>query len=75
VFLLSRVTRDPNNAGRAEMAIADITASQRAIAAGHAVGGHPSFWSPIGTILFDNGFFSRKNIGIPDPDRLIGTGT
>jgi transposase len=74
VFLLPRVTQDVNDAAQVAPAIAGITRSQQVIAAGHAAGGHPGFWSAIGTVLFDNGFFSRKNIELPGPDRLIGTG-
>ena len=36
--------------------------------------GRPGLWSRIGTILFDPGYFSQKNIEVPGPDRLIGTG-
>jgi transposase len=39
-----------------------------------AAAGLPSAWSRAGTILFDNGFFSKGNIELPGPDRLIGTG-
>jgi transposase len=74
LFLLPLVTQDPNDAYQVETAIAGIEASRAAIAAGHAAGGHPSSWSRAGTILFDNGFFSRDNTGLPGPDRLIGTG-
>lgn len=74
VFLLPRVVQDTNDAGQAAPAIADITASQQVIAAGHAAGGRPAFWSRIGTILFDPGYFSKHNIELPGPGRLIGTG-
>jgi transposase len=74
VFLLPRVTADANDAAQVATAIADITVSAQAIAAGHAAGGHPCSWSRIGTLLFDNGFFSRANIELPGPDRLIATG-
>jgi transposase len=74
VFLLPRVTQDPGDCGQVEPAIEDIARSQQVIAAGHAAGGRPSFWSEIGTLLFDPGYFSRKNIELPGPDRLIGTG-
>lgn len=74
VFLLPRATQDTNDAAQAGPAIADITRSQQVIAAGHAAGHHPSFWSAIGTVLFDAGYFSKNNIELPGPDRLIGTG-
>jgi len=74
VFLLPRVTQDANDSLQVSPALEDIARSREIIAAGHAAGGRPSFWSAIGTILFDNGFFSRKNIELPGPDRLIGTG-
>jgi transposase len=75
VFLLPRVVQDPNDAGQVQAAFADIARSQQVIAAGHAAGGHPSSWSKIGTVLFDPGYFSKKNTGAPGPDRLIGTGS
>jgi len=74
VFLLPQVTQDPNDAFQVATAFAGIEASRAAIAAGHAAGGFPASWSRPGTILFDNGFFSRDNIELPGPDRLIGTG-
>jgi transposase len=74
LFLLPRVVQDPNDSGQAGTAIEDIARSQQVIAAGHAAGGHPSFWSETGTVLFDPGYFSRKNLELPGPDRLIGTG-
>ena len=74
VFLLPRVTQDGNDAAQVAPALADIEASRQAIAAGHAAGGHPSSWSRPGTIVFDNGYFSRENIELPGPDRLIATG-
>jgi transposase len=74
VFLLPQVTQDPNDAFQVATAIAGIEASRAAIAAGHAAAGLPPAWSRTGTILFDNGFFSRDNIELPGPDRLIGTG-
>jgi len=74
VFLLPRVTQDANDAGQVAPAIADITASQQVIAAGHAAAGRPAFWSRIGTVLFDPGYFSKTSIELPGPDRLIGTG-
>jgi transposase len=74
VFLIPRVVQDPNDAAQVKTAIEDIAASQQVIAGGHAAGGHPRFWSRIGTVVFDNGFFSRANIELPGPDRLIGTG-
>jgi transposase len=74
VFLLPRLTQDVNDAGQVAPAIADITASQQVIAAGHAAAGRPAFWSRTGTILFDPGYFSKKNIELPGPARLIGTG-
>ena len=74
VFLLPRAVQDPGDSGQVEPAIADIAASQEIIAAGHAAGGHPGRWSKIGTLLFDAGYFSKHNIELPGPDRLIGTG-
>jgi len=74
VFLLPQVTQDANDAAQVATAIAGIAASRAAIAAGHAAAGLPSAWSRAGTILFDNGFFSKANIELPGPDRLIGTG-
>ena len=74
VVLLPRVVQDTNDSDQVAPAISDITASQQVIAAGHAVGGRPGFWSRIGTILFDPGYFSKKNIELPGPGRLIGTG-
>lgn len=74
VFLLPQVTQDASDAAQVATAIAGIEASRAAIAAGHAAAGLPSAWSRTGTILFDNGFFSKSNIELPGPDRLIGTG-
>lgn len=74
VFLLPRVVQDGNDAGQVAAAFADIEASRAAIAAGHAAGGHPACWSRPGTVTFDNGYFSRDNIELPGPDRLIATG-
>jgi transposase len=74
VFLLPRVTQDPNDAFQVAAALDGIEASRAAVAAGHAAGGFPAAWSQAGTVLFDNGFFSRDNIELPGPDRLIGTG-
>jgi transposase len=74
VFLLPQVTQDGNDAAQVATAIAGIEASRQVIAAGHAAAGLPAAWSRTGTILFDNGFFSRDNIELPGPDRLIGTG-
>ena len=74
VFLLPQVTQDANDAAQVTTAIAGIEASRAVIAAGHAAAGLPSAWSRAGTVLFDNGFFSKDNIELPGPDRLIGTG-
>jgi transposase len=74
VFLLPRVVQDANDANQVQAAFADIETARQIIAAGHAAGGHPRSWSRTGTVLFDNGYFSRANIEIPGPDRLIGTG-
>lgn len=74
VFLLPRITQDPSDSGQVEPAIAGIAASQEILAAGHAAGGHPGVRSAIGTLLFDSGYFSKKNIELPGPGRLIGTG-
>jgi transposase len=75
VLLLPRATRDPTDSAQVTPALAAITASQQVIAAGHAAGGHPGFWSRIGTILFDPGYFSTDNCQAGDPaghDLLIG---
>jgi hypothetical protein len=74
VFLLPRVVQDANDANQVQAAFADIEASRQVIAAGHAATGRPGFWSRTGAVLFDNGYFSRANIKLPGPDRLIGTG-
>jgi len=74
VFLLPRAVTDPNDTQQVQAAFEAIAASGQVIAAGHAAAGHPGFWSRAGTILFDNGYFSRKNIELPGPDRLISTG-
>ena len=74
VFLLPQVTQDANDAAQVATAITAIGASRAAIAAGHAAAGLPAAWSRAGTIVFDNGFFSKANIELPGPDRLIGTG-
>jgi transposase len=74
VFLRPRVVQDVNDARQVATAIADITASQQIIAAGHAAGGRPGFWSKVGTVLFDPGYFSKDNICAPGPDRLIAAG-
>ena len=74
VFLLPQVTQDANDAAQVATAIAGIEASRAAVAAGHAAAGLPRPGPGPGTVLFDNGFFSRANIELPGPDRLIGTG-
>jgi transposase len=74
VFLLPRVVQDANDCDQVAAAIEDITASQQVIAAGHDAAGRPGFWPEIGTIVFDPGYFSKNNIELPGPDRLIGTG-
>jgi transposase len=74
VFLLPRATTDPNDAAQVAPALEDIARSQEIIAAGHAAAGHPGFFSRIGAILFDPGYFSQDNCQAPGPDRLIGTG-
>jgi transposase len=74
VFLLPRATADPNDAAQVAPALKAIAACQQVIAAGHAAARRPSFWSRIGTILFDPGYFSKDNIELPGPDKLIGTG-
>jgi transposase len=73
VFLIPRITQDTNDCRQAEPAIKDIAASQQIIAAGHAAGHHPALRARIGTVLFDSGYFSKHNIELPGPDRLIGT--
>lgn len=74
VFLLPRATQDVNDAAQAAPALDAITRSQHIIAAGHAAAGHPAWWSAVGTVVFDPGYFSKDNIELPGPDRLIGTG-
>lgn len=74
LFLRAIATRDVNDAHLVAPAFGTIAASARVIAAGHAAAGLPSRWSRAGTVLFDNGFFSRANIELPGPDRLIETG-
>jgi Transposase DDE domain len=74
VFLIPRVVQDANDHGQAATALEDIAASQQIIAAGHAAAGRPGFWSRVGVILFDPGYFSKASIELPGPDRLIGTG-
>lgn len=74
VFLLPEVTQDGNDAAQVQTAFDAIEASREVIAAGHAAGGHPASWSVPGAVIFDNGFFSRENIELPGPDRLIATG-
>ena len=75
VFLLPRAVQDPNDAAQAAPALKAIAASAEIIAAGHAAARRPCFWSRIGTILFDPGYFSKDNIELPGPDKLIGTGS
>lgn len=74
VFLLPRATQDVNDAAQAAPALDAIARSQHIIAAGHAAAGHPPSWSRTGTVVFDPGYFSKANIELPGPDRLIGTG-
>jgi len=74
VFLLPQVVQDGNDAGQVAAAFAGIEASREAIAAGHAAGGHPAAWSRPGTVTSGNGYFSRENIELPGPGRLIATG-
>jgi Transposase DDE domain len=74
VFLLPRATADPTDTAQLAPALDAIAACQQVIAAGHAAARRPSFWSRIGTILFDPGYFSKHNIELPGPDRLIATG-
>ena len=74
VFLLPRLTQDVNDAAQVAPAMDAIARSKDIIAAGHAAGRHPSFWSAVGTVVFDPGYFSKHNIELPGPDRLIGTG-
>jgi hypothetical protein len=74
VFLLPRATQDPNDCAQVAPALQAIAVSQEIIAAGHAATGRPGIWSRVSTILFDAGYFSKDNIELPGPDRLIGTG-
>src|ERR1700691_2401197 len=74
VLLLPRATSAPSDAAKVAPALHAIALSQQIIAAGHAAARRPSFWSRIGTILFDPGYFSKDNSELPGPDRLIGTG-
>ncbi|HMH93299.1 MAG TPA: hypothetical protein VK586_19720 [Streptosporangiaceae bacterium] len=66
--------RSPAGQLRVQTATDDITRSQQVIAAGHAAGGRPGFWSAIGTVLSGPGYFSKDNIQAPGPGRLTGTG-
>jgi transposase len=74
LFLRAVATQAVNDKQLVAPAFEAIAASAAVIAAGHAAGGRPCFWSRAGTVLFDNGFFSRANIELPGPDRLIATG-
>jgi transposase len=74
VFLLPRATTDANDAAQVTPALDAIARSRQVIAAGHAAGGHPPFWSATGTVLFDPGYFSKDNCAAPGPDKLIAPG-
>ncbi len=74
VFLLPRATSDLNDAAQVTPALEAIDRSRQIIAAGHAAGRRPGFWSRIGTIVSGPGYFSKDNCQAPGPDRLIGTG-
>lgn len=75
LVLAARATQDANDAAQVEPTLADITAAQKIIAAGHQAGGHSPAWSRIGTIAYDAGYFSKDNCQAPGPDRLISTGS
>ena len=75
LILAARATRDANDAAQVEPTLADITAAQETIAAGHRAGGHPPAWSRIGTVAYDAGYFSKDNCQAPGPDRLISAGS
>jgi transposase len=75
LILAARATQDVNDAAQVEPALADITAAQQVIAAGHQAGGHCPAWSVIGTVAYDAGYFSQKNCEAEGPDRLIAPGS
>ena len=75
LVLAARATQDANDAAQVEPTLAAITAAGQVIAAGHQAGGHPPAWSLIGTVTYDNGYFSKDNCAAPGPDRLIATGS
>jgi transposase len=74
LFLAARATQDTSDAAQVKPALASIATAQEIIAAGHQAGGHPAFWSHIGTVAFDAGYFSQDNCQASGPDRLIAAG-
>ena len=74
LFLSARATRDANDAAQVEPTLADITAAQQIIAAGHRAGGHSPALSVVGTVAYDAGYFSQDNCEAGGPDRLISPG-
>jgi transposase len=74
VFLLPRAVTDHNDTAQLAPALQAIARSREVIAAGHAAAGRPGFWSRVGTVLLDPGYFSKASCQAPGPDRLIGTG-
>jgi len=75
LILAARATQDTGDAAQVEPTLADITAAQQVIAAGHEAGGHSPAWSVIGTVACDAGYFSQKNCEAGGPDRLIAPGS
>jgi transposase len=75
LFLAARATQDTGDAAQVKPALAGVARAQKIIAAGHKAGGHPAFWSRIGTVAFDAGYFSQDNCQADGPDRLISTGS
>ncbi len=71
LVLAARATQDVNDAAQVELTLAGITAAQQVIAAEHRAGGRPPAWSRIGTVVFDNGYFSEKKRATQDPHLLI----
>ena len=74
LILAARATQDANDAAQVEPTLADITAAQQVIAAGHRAGGRSPALSVIGTVAYDAGYFSKDNCEAPGPDRLISPG-
>ena len=75
LFLSARATQDTGDAAQVEPTLADITAAQQIIAAGHRAGGHSPALSVVGTVAYDAGYFSQDNCEAGGPDRLIAPGS